>query len=138
MTASMRHGASLLLLAALVGFGALMARADVEAPQPRAVKGEQCVEPTEVMRRDHMDLLKHQRDDTMLRGIRTERHSLVGCINCHADKNAQGVYIPVNDEGQFCQECHSYTAVKLDCFQCHSTVPVEADGISAHSFSVIR
>ena len=99
--------------------------AEVNVPQPKIVKGESCVEPTDVMRRYHMDMLMHQRDDTVIRGIRTEKHSLVGCISCHADKDEQGHYIPVNAEGQFCSTCHSFTAVKMDCFQCHATVPAE-------------
>ena len=55
------------------------------APAAKAVKGEKCVEPTEVMRRDHMKMVLHQRDDTMHQGIRTVKHSLKNCINCHAD-----------------------------------------------------
>ena len=39
-------------------------------------KAEQCVEPTEATRRDHMKMILHQRDDTMYQGIRTVKHSL--------------------------------------------------------------
>jgi hypothetical protein len=109
------------LVAAVVG----LARAHLVVPEPRAVKGEQCVEPVDVMRRDHMDMLMHQRDETVLSGIRTRQHSLVGCINCHADSDEQGRPIPVNAKDQFCQTCHSYAAVQLDCFQCHAAVPEE-------------
>ena len=38
------------------------------APEPtitKAVKGEQCVEPNDYMRRNHMKLLMHQRDETV-------------------------------------------------------------------------
>lgn len=90
---------------------------------PEASRGEHCVEPTDVIRRNHMKFLLHQRDDTMHRGIRTTKHSLKNCISCHASKDDSGKYIPINAEGQFCQSCHSYAAVSLDCFQCHSTVP---------------
>ena len=31
--------------------------------------------------------------------------------------------IPVNAPGQFCESCHTYAAVKMDCFECHATVP---------------
>lgn len=93
---------------------------------PRAVMGESCVEPVEVMRREHMALLFHQRDRTMYAGERDAGHSLTGCLSCHTRKNAQGEYIPVNAPGQFCEECHAYTALKMDCFDCHATTPGKA------------
>ena len=36
-------------------------------------KGEKCVEPTDVIRATHMDLLKHKRDLTVHEGIRTKK-----------------------------------------------------------------
>ena len=71
-----------LLAAAAVGLLASAHAADpqkptrVPLPAAKAVKGEKCVEPTEVMRRDHMQMVLHQRDDTMHQGIRTVKHSL--------------------------------------------------------------
>lgn len=106
---------------ALVVGGA--ARGDVPIPQPKVVEGESCVEPVDQMRRDHMRMLMHQRDDTVLSGIRTAKHSLVGCIDCHVDKDSSGEFIAVNAPGQFCSTCHEYAAVELDCFQCHATTP---------------
>ncbi len=90
---------------------------------PAASKGEQCVEPTDVMRREHMRFLRHQRDDTVHAGIRGAKHSLVGCIDCHAQRDSRGVAIPVNAEGQFCASCHRFAGVRMDCFECHATVP---------------
>lgn len=112
----------ILLAVSLIALG-LSANADVSLPVKTVATGDSCVEPVETMRRYHMEMLKHQRDDTMVRGIRTEKHSLVGCINCHAQKSESGDYIPVNDKDQFCESCHSYSAVKVDCFQCHRTTP---------------
>lgn len=89
----------------------------------RATKLEQCVEDTDVMRRNHMKFLLHQRDETMHEGIRTEKHSLINCISCHANKDARDKYIPVNAEGQFCSSCHAFAGVNMDCFQCHATKP---------------
>jgi hypothetical protein len=88
-------------------------------------KSDKCVEPAEVMRQDHMKFLMHQRDETMHNGIRTKKYSLKECINCHANKDEQGKYIPVTEPGEFCQSCHAYTSVKLDCFECHATKPRE-------------
>ena len=92
---------------------------------PKAVRGESCVAPVEEMRRNHMEMLFHQRDETMYFGVRDDRHSLIGCISCHTRKDAGGQFIPINAPGQFCQGCHSYTAVKMDCFQCHATTPAQ-------------
>jgi hypothetical protein len=93
------------------------------APKPviqKAVKGEQCVEPTDFMRRNHMKLLDHHRDETVLQGVRTKKYSLKECINCHASEKTDSVAAA---KGDFCVSCHSYAAVKIDCFDCHSTKP---------------
>ncbi len=90
---------------------------------PPANKGVECVEPVDVMRREHMRFLLHQRDDTVHAGIRGAKHSLVGCIDCHAQRDSQGVAIPVNAEGQFCASCHRFAGVRMDCFECHASVP---------------
>jgi len=114
---------ALLLLAA---WPALAAPADgagrVPLPAVDAGAGGQCVEPVEFMRRNHMELLLHQRDETMHRGIRTQRHSLRNCINCHAVDGA-GQPVTLDDPEHFCVSCHRYAAVKLDCFQCHTGTP---------------
>jgi hypothetical protein len=91
---------------------------------PAAIRGEQCVEPIEVMRRDHMTMLFHQRDRTVFQGERSTPHSLVGCLSCHTQKDSQGAYIPINAPGQFCESCHSYASVKIDCFGCHANRPL--------------
>ena len=70
-----------------------------------------------------MRFLLHQRDDTVRSGVRGARHSLVGCVGCHAQTDAQGVPIPVNASGQFCESCHSFVGASPDCFECHATVP---------------
>ena len=75
-----------------------------------------CVAPVEEMRRNHMEMLKHQRDRTMRAGIRGEPASLNACIECHASKKTGSV---LGGKENFCQGCHSYVAVKLDCFECH-------------------
>lgn len=76
----------------------------------------QCIAPADEMRRHHMDMLKHQRDKTMREGVRGAKASLNGCIECHASKQT-GSVIGSNDA--FCQSCHTYAAVKLDCWDCH-------------------
>ena len=85
-----------------------------------AVKGEQCVEDTDYMRRNHMKVLDGHRDKTVIEGIRTKKYSLKECINCHASEKTGSVAAAKDD---FCVSCHSYAAVKIDCFECHSTKP---------------
>ena len=97
-------------------------------PEIPAAKGERCVEPTEVMRRQHMDFILHQRDQTVHRGIRTEKHRFVNCINCHVQARADGTYPRYADADHFCESCHRFSSVNMDCFQCHADRPVEAYG----------
>ena len=75
-----------------------------------------CVEETALMRRDHPDMLKAQRDLTVREGIRTAKHSLKQCVSCHAAKQSGSVL----GENGFCQSCHDYAGVKSDCFDCHA------------------
>lgn len=118
-----------IILAALMLTGAVLTSAGagegrVPLPHPaKAAKGKKCVAPIPEMRRFHMNYLKHQRIDTLRKGIRGNPYSLTGCVDCHAvpDKKAGGA----RTLRPFCQTCHSYAAVKLDCFSCHTG---KADG----------
>src|SRR5665647_2885825 len=69
------------------------ATAGTRVPQPviEAARGGQCVADPAFMRRNHMDLLKHQRDDTLRGGVRTGQHSLKACIGCHASQSTGSV-----------------------------------------------
>ena len=102
------RGIVLIFLAAS-GVAAAVADSRVPLPTPpsarsRVSKTQGCVEPTEVMRKNHMRFLLHQRDETVHEGIRAKKFSL-------------------NAPGQFCQSCHAYASVHIDCFQCHATTP---------------
>ena len=106
----------------ILSFGT-SSNADVTLPSYPKGKGKSCVEPTDVMRRDHFEYLMHHRQISVHLGVRSKRHSLVGCVDCHASQAEDGTYISVNEPGQFCRSCHVYTAVKIDCFSCHAAVP---------------
>ena len=97
------------------GFGAVV------IPQPgKPANATACVEPVEIMRREHMNLLMHQRDETVLDGERDSKYSLVGCMDCHNPvQNAQTV-IRYPDPQHFCAGCHLYASVQIDCFECHA------------------
>ena len=111
-----------LAAAALLFAATLPALADVPGasrlPRPTvASPAGQCVEDTAFMRRNHMEVIRHQRDLTVREGIRTTQHSLANCIDCHADPKTGRA---TGSRDAFCEGCHRYAAVKLDCFECHS------------------
>jgi len=88
---------------------------------PKAVKGEQCVEPVGVMRRLHGEYLNHQRDETMREGIRGKKYSLRQCIDCHAVPDPKTKDSEIRTVEPFCTACHEYAANTIDCFECHTT-----------------
>lgn len=112
--------AALIVATAFSAVATVPAAAGVDLPKIEKGKGEKCVEDTQFMRRNHMDLLKHHRDDTMRKGIRTTKHSLKKCVECHASEKSGSVAASKED---FCAACHSYASVKLDCWDCHATKP---------------
>ncbi len=118
----------ILLLAAIAGGLALQAHAsgsllpEVPEAQARYNETQGCVEPTAEMRKNHMKYILHQRDETVHRGVRTRQYSLNECINCHVSDAEDAPRI--SSEEHFCSSCHSYAAVRIDCFQCHADRPV--------------
>jgi hypothetical protein len=80
--------------------------------------GKTCVAPVEDMRKNHMQMLFHQRDRTLRQGVREPRFSLKGCVECHAGRESGSV---LGTDG-FCSSCHGYASVKIDCFECHSAL----------------
>ena len=93
--------------------------ADSVAPKPDIGRGGQCVKDPQWMRKNHMHLLKRQRDETVRKGIRDEASSLKNCIECHASTRDDSV---IARDDSFCVACHRYEAVKIDCFECHSGI----------------
>ncbi len=86
-------------------------------------EGVECVEEEEVMRRDHMNFILHQRDETMHNGIRTSKYSFAECIDCHVQPDENGNIASFKSEEHFCNTCHEYAAVSIDCFDCHADRP---------------
>lgn len=101
----------------------------VPKPHPEIANPGKCVAPTEYMRKHHMDVLLRHRDKTMHEGIRTKRYALTNCIECHASRSNDSV---LGSNKNFCQSCHSYAAVKIDCFECHSSRPGKTLGAVFH------
>jgi len=111
---------ALLAFAFSAGLPALAAADGGRTPKPAIVVESQghCIEPAERMRRDHPSLLRHQRDATVRTGARGMPASLRACVSCHAGR-ASGSVLGASDS--FCQSCHEFAAVRLDCFECHSS-----------------
>ena len=112
----------------LVGLGLLYpvaGSADTPKPIIHEPEGEgvKCVHPEEEMKRNHMNYILHQRDDTMYDGIRTEKHSLANCIDCHVQPGKDGKIASIESPDHFCSGCHEYAAVTIDCFECHADRP---------------
>lgn len=106
----------LLLLVVTAGL-AFAVQAGGTVPKP-AIKIEaegKCIAAPEEMRRNHMEMLKHQRDKTLRQGVRGAPVSLNGCIDCHARHSGT----VTGHAEAFCESCHRYAAVKLDCWDCH-------------------
>jgi hypothetical protein len=104
-------------------------------PEPVIMAGtEQCVEPPEFMRPNHMTLLDEWRnsvvrDDDRIyvssSGRKFEKSLTRTCLECHSNK------------AQFCEECHKSVAVKPYCWGCHlvpevatsAGAPVQGDAV---------
>ena len=61
-------------------------------------EGVECVEEEDVMRRDHMNFILHQRDETMHQGIRTSKYSFAECIDCHVEPDENGNIASFNSD----------------------------------------
>lgn len=111
------------VLAAVLASVTLAAGAEgsrVPAPSLTVDKSTRCVAPPDLMRRTHMQMLKHRRDRTVHLGVRGGDEALTRCIECHASKTT-GAAVGAPDA--FCQACHDYVGVRLDCFECHQGRP---------------
>ena len=89
----MRRAATLLALGVLswltLPVGSVRAADATPKPTIRIASEGSCIAPPEEMRRNHMEMLKHQRDRTLRQGMRGEKASLNECIACHASNLMQ-------------------------------------------------
>lgn len=96
-------------------------------PPIEAARSGPCLADPGFMRRNHPDLLRHRRDETVHLGARDARTGLKACVGCHASTGTGSVASARTD---FCVSCHSYAAVQVDCFECHASRP-EATAVIA-------
>lgn len=102
-------------------------------PDVPLAMGEPHPEGNEFWRKNHMSLMRHDRDLTMQQGDRDIGASLKGCFDCHTTKAASGTVLTYADEGHFCRACHDFAAVKVDCFTCHRSTPEGTDEAMTHA-----
>ena len=114
----------ILAILVLLGFALPVAAEGGLAPAVPQATGEPHPEGNEFWRKNHMVLLRHDRDLTLREGEREDiQASLQTCFDCHTVKDEAGAPVPVEDERHFCRVCHDYAAVKPDCFTCHRSTP---------------
>ena len=110
----------LIVFVGLVTFPLWYGLSTTAGPLPNPEKptnAKECVESVEFMRSSHMVLLNEWRDNivrsggtrkgTTADGTEYVRSLQKGCMNCHTSKK------------KFCDECHTYAAVKPYCWDCH-------------------
>ncbi|GBE41998.1 MAG TPA: hypothetical protein ENH05_01615 [Rhizobiales bacterium] len=105
----------------------------VFVPAPPKGKGDKCIADKDFMRRNHMKILEHQRDQTVYDGVRIKRTSLKECVACHVVNGPDALPLTSESPKYFCRVCHDYAAVKVDCFECHVSRPpvAKAAGLPA-------
>ena len=124
----------------LIGLTLLSTSALAETPFPTihepSDESKKCIHSEDEMRRNHMNYILHERDETMHEGIRGEPASLANCIDCHVEPNDKGEIAGIDSEEHFCNACHQYAAVQIDCFQCHADRPQKYIKRSSHTSSL--
>ena len=127
-------------LLVLIGFMLLSNSTLAETPFPTihepSDESLKCIQPEDEMRRNHMNYILHERDETMHEGVRNEPGSLSACIDCHVEQNEKGEIAGIDTSEHFCNGCHEYVSVQIDCFQCHADRPQKFIKRSSHSSSI--
>jgi hypothetical protein len=118
-------------LLVLAGGGAAQERAPLLPDIPKGT-GEAHAEGNSFWRKNHMEMMRHDRDLTLRMGEREIDASLKGCFDCHAVSGDHGTPVTYENEKHFCRVCHDYAAVKVDCFMCHRSTP---DGVDEHAIN---
>lgn len=128
------------LIYVLIGLSLVSTSALAETPFPTVQKasdeGAKCIQEVPEMRRNHMNYILHERDETMHEGIRNQPSSLANCIDCHVEPNEDGKVADSDSRDHFCNGCHQYASVQIDCFQCHADKPQNYINRSKHSSSL--
>ena len=126
----------------LIGLMLLSTSTIAETPFPTinepADESLKCIHPEEEMRRNHMNYILHERDETVHEGVRGEPGSLAACIDCHVQPNDKGEIAGIESNEHFCSSCHQYASVQIDCFQCHADRPQKFIDRKAHKGASLK
>jgi hypothetical protein len=112
-----------LVVAALVTvpiwFSRLLAsEASVPLARPR---GEACVEPASVMRKQHMAMLYQWREE-VVRGSGANHRTYVNASGLSFEKSLSGTCLACHGSHEaFCDQCHKRASVSITCFNCHNS-----------------
>ncbi|MGE0312331.1 MAG: hypothetical protein AB7P21_12015 [Lautropia sp.] len=113
--------------AAAAGGSPSGASAAVPLPAFEVDRTTRCVLPAARMRLEHPSLLTHQRDRAVHLGLSDAQVSMKACVGCHAGVGAgASAGAVVGHDQAFCESCHRYAAVRIDCFDCHRSRPEAA------------
>ena len=126
----------LAVLGLLLAFATPAASDEVRSrflPEIAKGTGDPHKEGNDFWRRNHMEMMTHDRDLTMYNGDRSIKASLGACFDCHSVKDAAGQPVTYQDERHFCRTCHDFAAVKVDCFMCHRSTPPGFDEPTPHA-----
>jgi cytochrome c len=91
----------------------------LDTPEIQELDVKKCIEDTEYMRANHMHLLSDWRIAVVREGQRIyvatdeqeyEMCMQETCLHCHSNKE------------EFCDVCHNYAGVELNCWECHSDI----------------
>jgi len=89
----------------------------LDTPQIDNMASKQCVESTEFMRAEHMQMLDTWRTEAVRDGAVSYTSSTGqvyevslqnGCLECHSNRS------------EFCDSCHNYVGVDPNCWDCHT------------------
>lgn len=122
-----------LLVLGLALFSAIPAMAEGLGPAIPKATGDPHPEGNAYMRRWHMSMMLHDRDETMYNGVRPAHASIGQCFECHAVRDEAGTFVTYDDERHFCRACHDFASVKVDCFDCHRSTPEGFEEPAAHA-----
>lgn len=113
------------LLTYPIWYNAITGKADYKPAPQITTTATQCIEPAQWMIDNHMRLLDEWRTD-VVRNNQTTYTASDGqtyqisledtCLSCH-------------NPTTFCDQCHQYVGVNLDCWNCHN-VPEEQTSAS--------
>ena len=122
----MRRAATIAVISALIIVAAAAAAmrsfaGTTPVPHPPKGQGEHCVADTGFMRKNHMKMLMHHRNEAVHLGVRTEQYDLNRCVACHAVAGPDAKPVGFDSPQHFCRSCHTYAAVSIDCFECHAS-----------------